>query len=151
MNNMTTPSGQTQLTWTVCFPTTTWKAVCLGEKQYFSHSASFSAVPSISWCNTRSWWGLCTWGWRWGLVYAVSSIERYVYHWRYTSIIITISNLTGCLTQALKVNIQSMTENSGGLVLNLMANDVNRFDTGPLFAHYLWIGPFETMVGHNRH
>ncbi|KAF9815043.1 hypothetical protein SFRURICE_010601 [Spodoptera frugiperda] len=48
--------------------------------------------------------------------------------------------------KALKVNIQSMTENSGGLVLNLMANDVNRFDTGPLFAHYLWIGPFETML-----
>ncbi|KAH9643582.1 hypothetical protein HF086_011363 [Spodoptera exigua] len=48
--------------------------------------------------------------------------------------------------KALKVNIQAMTENSGGLVLNLMANDVNRFDTGPLFAHYLWIGPFETML-----
>ncbi|XP_047033956.1 ATP-binding cassette sub-family C member 4-like isoform X2 [Helicoverpa zea] len=48
--------------------------------------------------------------------------------------------------KALKVNIQAMTESSGGLVLNLMANDVNRFDTGPLFAHYLWIGPVETML-----
>ncbi|KAJ8734976.1 hypothetical protein PYW08_014226 [Mythimna loreyi] len=48
--------------------------------------------------------------------------------------------------KALKVNIQATSENSGGLVLNLMANDVNRFDTGPLFAHYLWIGPLETML-----
>lgn len=39
-----------------------------------------------------------------------------------------------------------MSESGAGLVVNLMANDVNRFDTGPLFAHYLWIGPVETMV-----
>ncbi|KAJ8733841.1 hypothetical protein PYW07_014392 [Mythimna separata] len=48
--------------------------------------------------------------------------------------------------KALKVNIQATSESSGGLVLNLMANDVNRFDTGPLFAHYLWIGPLETLL-----
>lgn len=40
-----------------------------------------------------------------------------------------------------------MSESSAGLVVNLMANDVNRFDTGAIFAHYLWIGPFETLVG----
>ncbi|XP_075981808.1 ATP-binding cassette sub-family C member 4-like [Anticarsia gemmatalis] len=48
--------------------------------------------------------------------------------------------------KALKVNIQAMSESSGGLVLNLMANDVNRFDTGPIFAHYLIIGPLETLL-----
>ncbi|CAH0406117.1 unnamed protein product [Chilo suppressalis] len=48
--------------------------------------------------------------------------------------------------KALKVNLQAMSESSAGLVMNLMANDVNRFDTGPLFAHYLWIGPLETMI-----
>lgn len=50
------------------------------------------------------------------------------------------------LPQALKVSSQAMTESSAGLVVNLMANDVNRFDTGPLFLHYLWIGPVETVV-----
>lgn len=48
--------------------------------------------------------------------------------------------------KALKVNLQSMSESGAGLVVNLMANDVNRFDTGPLFAPYLWIGPLETVV-----
>ncbi|XP_072935686.1 ATP-binding cassette sub-family C member 4-like isoform X2 [Epargyreus clarus] len=48
--------------------------------------------------------------------------------------------------KALKVSLQAMSENSGGLVVNLMANDVNRFDSGPVFAHYLWIGPFETIL-----
>ncbi|CAG9107278.1 unnamed protein product [Plutella xylostella] len=48
--------------------------------------------------------------------------------------------------KALKVSSQAMTESSAGLVVNLMANDVNRFDTGPLFLHYLWIGPVETVL-----
>lgn len=48
--------------------------------------------------------------------------------------------------QAMKVSLQAMSESSAGLVVNLMANDVNRFDTGPLFAHYLWIGPVEMVV-----
>ncbi|CAB3245308.1 unnamed protein product [Arctia plantaginis] len=48
--------------------------------------------------------------------------------------------------KSLKVNIQALSESSAGLVVNLMANDVNRFDTGPLFAHYLWIGPLETVL-----
>lgn len=55
----------------------------------------------------------------------------------------------GFLLQALKVSLQDMSESSAGLVVNLMANDVNRFDTGPIFAHYLWIGPLETMVWHS--
>ncbi|KAJ0181350.1 hypothetical protein K1T71_003435 [Dendrolimus kikuchii] len=48
--------------------------------------------------------------------------------------------------KALRVSIQAMSENSAGLVVNLMANDVNRFDTGPVFAHYLWIGPLEVLI-----
>ncbi|CAK1548636.1 unnamed protein product [Leptosia nina] len=48
--------------------------------------------------------------------------------------------------KALKVSLQAMSETRGGLVVNLMANDVNRFDTGPLFVHYLWIGPLETAL-----
>ncbi|XP_053600633.1 ATP-binding cassette sub-family C member 4-like isoform X2 [Plodia interpunctella] len=48
--------------------------------------------------------------------------------------------------KALKVSLQALSENDGGMVVNLMANDVNRFDTGPLFAHYLWIGPIEIIL-----
>ncbi|XP_068629128.1 ATP-binding cassette sub-family C member 4-like [Battus philenor] len=48
--------------------------------------------------------------------------------------------------KSLKINLQSMSESSAGVVVNLMANDVNRFDTGPSFIHYLWIGPVETAL-----
>lgn len=37
-------------------------------------------------------------------------------------------------------------ETAAGQVVNLMSNDVNRFDAAVVFIHYLWIGPLETCV-----
>jgi len=37
-------------------------------------------------------------------------------------------------------------ETTAGQVVNLMSNDVNRFDVAVIFLHYLWIGPIETFV-----
>lgn len=37
-------------------------------------------------------------------------------------------------------------EATAGQVVNLMSNDVNRFDVAVIFLHYLWIGPIETFV-----
>jgi ATP-binding cassette subfamily C (CFTR/MRP) protein 4 len=37
-------------------------------------------------------------------------------------------------------------ETTAGQVVNLMSNDVNRFDVAVVFLHYLWIGPIETCV-----
>ena len=37
-------------------------------------------------------------------------------------------------------------ETTAGQIVNLMSNDVNRFDVAVIFLHYLWIGPIETLV-----
>lgn len=33
-----------------------------------------------------------------------------------------------------------------GNVVNLMSNDVNRFDIAPIFFHYVWIGPVQVVL-----
>lgn len=48
--------------------------------------------------------------------------------------------------KALKMSLKALSETTAGQVVNLMANDVNRFDVAVVFLHYLWIGPIETMV-----
>ncbi|KAJ8974857.1 hypothetical protein NQ317_001955 [Molorchus minor] len=37
-------------------------------------------------------------------------------------------------------------QTTAGQVVNLLSNDVNRFDVAVLFAHQLWIGPIETII-----
>ncbi|KRT80294.1 ABC transporter ATP-binding protein [Oryctes borbonicus] len=46
----------------------------------------------------------------------------------------------------LKLNKQSLGETAAGKVVNLLANDVNRFDFVVIALHYFWIAPFQLIV-----
>ncbi|PSN46970.1 hypothetical protein C0J52_11126 [Blattella germanica] len=48
--------------------------------------------------------------------------------------------------KALRMSLTALGDTTAGQVVNLMANDVNRFDVAVVFLHYLWIGPVETLV-----
>lgn len=37
-------------------------------------------------------------------------------------------------------------QTSAGYLINLLSNDVNRFDLGFLYAHYIWILPIQTTL-----
>jgi ATP-binding cassette subfamily C (CFTR/MRP) protein 4 len=39
-----------------------------------------------------------------------------------------------------------MGHTTAGQVVNLLSNDVNRFDLVPIFMHFLWVGPLETLL-----
>ncbi|CAH1248177.1 ABCC4 [Branchiostoma lanceolatum] len=48
--------------------------------------------------------------------------------------------------KALKLNNSALMKSNTGQIVNLMSNDVNRFDQGFMFFNYLWIGPLEILT-----
>ncbi|KYB27685.1 probable multidrug resistance-associated protein lethal(2)03659 isoform X2 [Tribolium castaneum] len=48
--------------------------------------------------------------------------------------------------KTLKLSKTALGQTTAGQVVNLLSNDVNRFDVALLFAHQLWVGPLETIV-----
>lgn len=48
--------------------------------------------------------------------------------------------------KSLKLSKTALRETTVGQVVNLLSNDVNRFDVAVIFAHFLWVGPLETIL-----
>ncbi|KAK9869833.1 hypothetical protein WA026_003562 [Henosepilachna vigintioctopunctata] len=48
--------------------------------------------------------------------------------------------------KSLRLSNTALGQTTVGQVVNLMSNDVNRFDVSLIFGHQLWVGPLETLV-----
>lgn len=40
----------------------------------------------------------------------------------------------------------ALSETSTGQIVNLMSNDVGRFDSSAIYLHYLYIGPIQAVI-----
>ncbi|KAJ8980285.1 hypothetical protein NQ317_005204 [Molorchus minor] len=48
--------------------------------------------------------------------------------------------------KALRIKLSALGGGTVGNAVNLMSNDVNRFDIAPMFVHYLWIAPVQAIL-----
>ncbi|OWK00952.1 hypothetical protein Celaphus_00016752, partial [Cervus elaphus hippelaphus] len=48
--------------------------------------------------------------------------------------------------QALRLSSSAMGKTTTGQIVNLLCNDVNRFDQVMMFLHYLWVGPLQAVA-----
>ncbi|XP_077399671.1 ATP-binding cassette sub-family C member 4-like isoform X2 [Vanacampus margaritifer] len=48
--------------------------------------------------------------------------------------------------KALRLSSQAMGQTTTGQIVNLLSNDINRFDEVTLNLHYLWVGPLQAVV-----
>lgn len=46
----------------------------------------------------------------------------------------------------LRLSRGSLNQTQIGQVINLLSNDVSRFDLTPLYLHYIWIMPIQTIL-----
>lgn len=53
---------------------------------------------------------------------------------------------TNIISQILRLSKSAQGKTAAGQVVNLLSNDVNRFDFVTLFLHFVWITPIQTTV-----
>ena len=68
----------------------------------------------------------------------------FMYSWIYIYNELTVKNIY--TFQALRLSKKALGESTIGQMVNLLSNDVSRFDFSTIFIHYLWCGPLQFLI-----
>ena len=72
--------------------------------------------------------------------------HNYFFSVQHTGMKLRVASCSLLYRKALKLSNTALGQTTVGQMVNLLSNDVNRFDSCVLQAHYLWAGPLQLTV-----
>ena len=72
--------------------------------------------------------------------------HNYFFSVQHTGMKLRVACCSLLYRKALKLSNTALGQTTVGHMVNLLSNDVNRFDTTVLFNHYLWAGPLQLTI-----